>query len=135
LINNCFARIFTLVEIKISSKCNTDLLKVHTFQLCLQSYSLSTNILGNIGWSRYTCQTSDLGPAELVTCFMLVSCLAWRHVPPKHTSSKSLLKIAKTVVLVFGPRRDPWPNVCLFEDRLCDWKCGLLFDERRGRSF
>jgi hypothetical protein len=36
--------------------------------------------------------------------------------------SKLLLALTSTVVLAFGPRRDPLPNLCSFQDRLCVWK-------------
>jgi hypothetical protein len=50
-------------------------------------------------------------------------------------SSKLLLALDSTVVLSFMPRREPWPNFCSFQDHLCIWKWGLLFDERKGWSF
>jgi hypothetical protein len=49
--------------------------------------------------------------------------------------SKLLLVLASTAVLSFGPRRDPWPNFCFFQGRLCGGEWGLLFDEGRGWSF
>jgi hypothetical protein len=50
-------------------------------------------------------------------------------------SSKLLLSLASTVILNFEPSRDPWPNLCSFQDRLCVRKWGLLFDDGRGLSF
>jgi hypothetical protein len=41
-------------------------------------------------------------------------------------SSNLLLALASTVVLGFGPRRDPWPNFCSFQDNLYVWRWSLL---------
>jgi hypothetical protein len=49
--------------------------------------------------------------------------------------SKLLLTLSSTIVLYFWPHRHPWPTLCSFEDRLCVWKWGFLFYERRGLSF
>jgi hypothetical protein len=50
-------------------------------------------------------------------------------------SSKLLLALASKIVLRFESHRDPWPNLCSLQDRLCVWKWDLLLDERRGCFF
>jgi hypothetical protein len=50
------------------------------------------------------------------------------------SSSKLRRVLARRVVLSFRPLRDPWPDLCSFQNHLCVWKWGLLFEERRSRS-
>jgi hypothetical protein len=74
----------------------------------------------------------DSGFSLLLMC----SCPHWLATNFSQVqSSKFLVALASKVVLGLGPRRDPRPNVCSFQDCLCVWKQSLLFDERRGWYF
>jgi hypothetical protein len=44
--------------------------------------------------------------------------------------SKFLLALASTALIRYEYRRNPWPNLCSFQDRLCVLKLCLLFHKR-----
>jgi hypothetical protein len=50
-------------------------------------------------------------------------------------SSKLLMLLASSFVLGFEPHRDPWSNLCSFQDHSNVLEWGILFDERKGLSF
>jgi hypothetical protein len=75
---------------------------------------------------------TKLGVVQLHSSLVSTSgsaCIVWSK------SSKLLLVLASTVVLGFGLRRDPRPNLCSFQDRVCIWKWDPRFDQRKGLSY